>query len=105
MTNHLDRPASVTPLVELPRRPRRHPDLGLGDLIPILVVAATVVVAVTTAPRAPHTFDALIHPMALTRGPTGSGATNRVPAVVMPDPRGMPCESTPPTDVTEPPRR
>jgi hypothetical protein len=54
--------------------PRHHLNLGVGDLIPILVVAATVVVAVTTAPRAPHTFDALVHPMALTSGPAAGTA-------------------------------
>jgi hypothetical protein len=87
--NRLDVPAAVVRPAVQRRRTRR--DRLLGDLVPVLAVAATVVVAVGTAPHTSHIADALIHPMARTNhNATDAEPSDRVPLrVEVPDLRGM----------------
>lgn len=87
--NRLDVPAAVVRPADQRHRSRR--DRWIGDLVPVLIVAATVVIAVGTAPHTPHIADALIHPMALTnQKATDTEPSDRVPVhVEVPDLRGM----------------
>jgi PASTA domain len=83
--NRVDVRATVARPQPKPRRARRG---SVGELVPVVAVAATLVVALLTAP---HTTDALIHPMALsTQDSVGITPTDRVPGrVEVPDLRGM----------------
>jgi hypothetical protein len=84
--NRVDVRAAVARPQTTIRRARR--DRWIGDLVPVLTVAATVLIAMATAP---HTTDALIHPMALTNdASTGTKPSDGVPTrVEVPDLRGM----------------